>query len=188
VLLALTFFAYTVQFLAALTFLIVFLTSVMNWPPSDVGIALALAPLWSLAFTLLSGFLVRAGLGIFAGFAATFSVLAVSTVAVFCFTLPFAGLIAALAVMMACFGLLPGLAFAYMPRIASTPERATLAYSAIALFGNLGTFLGTPLLAQVKTDAGWWGIAATLSIICTMGIILAWALSRAVKRHESFVS
>jgi predicted MFS family arabinose efflux permease len=184
-LLALTFFAYTIQFLATLTFLIIFMTEVLGWSFDRVGIALAIAPLWSLVFTLLSGVLVRAGLGILTGFAITFSVLAAAVAITFCVPLSAPALIAALAVMMACFGLLPGLSFANMPRIAATPERATLAYSAIALFGNLGTFLGTPLLAQVKVDWGWIGIALTLAVISVMGVFLAWALSANVAKMNA---
>lgn len=185
ILLALTFFAYTAQFLATLTFLIIYMASVLGWTSETVGIALAIAPLWSLVFTLASGVLVRWGLGIFTGFAIAFTALAASTIAVFCFQLSQPMFIAAFAVMMACFGLLPGLAFANMPRIAATPERATLAYSAIALFGNLGTFVGTPLLAQVKADWEWTGVAAALVVFCAAGIGLAYALSRAVNKADA---
>lgn len=184
ILLALTFFAYTAQFLATLTFLIIYMTDVLGWTVNAVGIALAVAPLWSLVFTLASGVFVRMGLGIFTGFAVAFAALAASTVAAFCFELPHPQLIAALAIMMACFGLLPGLAFANMPHIAASPERATLAYSAIALFGNLGTFVGTPVLAQIKADWEWVGIAVALAMLSALGIALAYALSRAVANDE----
>jgi MFS transporter, DHA1 family, inner membrane transport protein len=187
-LLALTFFAYTIQFLAVLTFLVILLTDKLNWPMAQVGIVLAIAPLWSLLFTLGSGVLVRTGLGIAVGFVATFATLALSSVLVFAFAPATPLLIAGLAVMMACFGLLPGLAFANMPRIAPTADRAILAYSGFALFGNLGTFLGTPLLAQVNSDAGWIGVAATLTLLCALGSILAIALDRGIQRDETKVT
>jgi MFS transporter, DHA1 family, inner membrane transport protein len=187
-LLALTFFTYTIQFLAVLTFLIVLLTGTLKWPMAQVGILLAIAPLWSLLFTLSSGLLVRTGLGLAAGFVTTFATLAAATILVFAFTPSTPLLIAGLAVMMACFGLLPGLAFANMPRIAPTADRAILAYSGFALFGNLGTFLGTPLLAQVNADAGWIGVAVTLTLICILGSALAIVLDRRVLRHEQEVT
>jgi MFS transporter, DHA1 family, inner membrane transport protein len=177
-LLALTFFAYTIQFLATLTFLVVFMQNVLNWTPREVGIALAVAPLWSLIFTLLSGVLVRLGLSIRTGFVATFAVLALSMIIVFMTVPSPAVLITALAVMMACFGLLPGLAFANMPRIAPSAEQATLAYSAIALFGNLGTFLGTPILAYLHGNGSWQSVALGLVAMCLFGIGLSIALSR----------
>jgi predicted MFS family arabinose efflux permease len=185
ILLALTFFAYTIQFLATLTFLIIFMKQDLGWSDQSVGTALAVAPLWSLLFTLGSGFLVRAGLGIWTGFTIAFAALAASSIAVFCFPMPYSFLLVALAVMMACFGLLPGLAFANMGNVAPTPERATLAYSAIALFGNLGTFLGTPLLAQMHTSWSWPGVALVLSLICMAGVGLAYALSVSTQRVQS---
>lgn len=180
-LLALTFFAYTVQFLAVLTFLNIFLQAQLNWPVERIGVALFIAPLWSLVFTLLSGLVVRGGLGIAWGFGIVFGVLAASSLMVFAIVPSPPLLLVALAVMMACFGLLPGLAFANMPRVARSPEQTTLGFSAIALFGNLGTFLGTPLLAFVLSAGGWAAVALTLAAISVVGAGLGWALERATR-------
>jgi predicted MFS family arabinose efflux permease len=84
--------------------------------------------------------------------------------------------------MMACFGLLPGLAFANMPRVARSPEQTTLGFSAIALFGNLGTFLGTPLLALFLSAGGWEAVALVLAAISVVGAGLGWALDRATRK------
>lgn len=181
-LLALTFFAYTVQFLAVLTFLNIFLQTQLNWPAERIGLALFIAPLWSLVFTLVSGLVVRSGLGIAWGFGIVFGVLAVSSLIVFAFVPPPVLLLVSLAVMMACFGLLPGLAFANMPHVARSPEQTTLGFSAIALFGNLGTFLGTPLLALFLTAGGWRAVALALCAISVAGAGLGWALDRATRK------
>jgi MFS transporter, DHA1 family, inner membrane transport protein len=185
-LLALTFLAYTIQFLAVWTFLVVYFKE-LNWTPQQIGIALAIAPLLSLVFTLLAGVLVRSGLGIATGFVAVFTTLATSTVVVFVGSSTLPILFIALAVMMACFGLLPGLAFANMPQIAPTSEQATLAYSAIALFGNLGTFLGTPILAYLHGSGGWQSVTLGLVLMSLLGIGFAIALSRAVS-HDRLVT
>ncbi len=182
-LLALTFFAYTVQFLAVLTFLNIFLQTQLNWPAEQIGVALFIAPLWSLVFTLMSGFVARSGLGIARSFGIVFAVLAAAALVVFALVPPPPLLLVSLAVMMACFGLLPGLAFANMPRVARSPEQTTLGFSAIALFGNLGTFLGTPLLAMFLEAGGWTSVALVLATISVAGAGLGWALERATRQH-----
>jgi predicted MFS family arabinose efflux permease len=181
-LLALTFFAYTVQFLAVLTFLHLYMSKIWLWPESKIGFALFMAPLWSLLFTLGAGWLVRGGVGIASGYAATFATLALSSAVVFLNSESAPFIYVAVAVMFACFGLLPGLTFANMTAVARTPQQVAIGFSAIALFGNLGTFLGTPLLARMEAQGGWSAVVVTLIVLSLLGIIFALALDRAVRK------
>ena len=82
---------------------------------------------------------------------------------------------------MAAFGLLPGLAFASVPAVAPTPALAALTYGAIAQFGNIGTFAGTPLFAAFYTHMGWPGGAVFCVVICLAGIACAAAFRNAMR-------
>ena len=183
-LLALTFCCYTVLFLAALTFLGKYLTDALGWSAAAAGSGMAVASLISMVFTLLAGFLIRFGLPVFLGFTGAFLSLAVS--AAILFTLgPREGVAMFLiAVMMAAFGLLPGFTFASVPAIAPTPALAALTYGAIAQFGNVGTFVGTPIFAALYGRMGWTGGALFCFIVCLAGIACAALLHSAMKARQ----
>ncbi|MFN0191651.1 MAG: MFS transporter [Aestuariivirga sp.] len=176
-LLALTFCAYTIQFLATLTFLTLYLGTEGQWRPASVGSFMAFASFVSLIFTLSAGFLARWGVTLFQGFAAAFAGLAVTATIIFGFHPGAPVLVAAVLVMMACFGLLPGFAFASVPQVAPEARIAALTYSAIALFGNVGTFLGTPIFAASREMTGWWGGAIFIAAMSAVGTALAALLS-----------
>ena len=186
ILLALTFCAYTILFLAVLTFLTVFLQSAMAWPLSSIGPFMALCSFVSLAFTLAAGFLIRAGLSLFAGFAAAFLGVAVTAIGIFVGQPETIALVPLMLVMMACFGLLPGFAFSSVPEVAPTPVLAALTYSAIALFGNVGTFLGTPIFAASYNAAGWLGGAMFVVTMSAAGICLATLLNHNLRKKDYF--
>jgi predicted MFS family arabinose efflux permease len=179
-LLALVFCAYTILFLAVLTFLTGFLNADMAWPADQVGRFLAFASVTTLCFTLLAGVVLRWGVTALQGYTISFAGLAAAALVVFVLQPGRVPMMAAILVMMAAFGLLPGLTFASMPRVAETPERAALGYSAIALFGNAGTFLGTPIFAALKQTTGWAGIALFIVATCAAGIGIAAVLSRSI--------
>jgi MFS transporter, DHA1 family, inner membrane transport protein len=181
-LLALTFCAYTIQFLAVLTFLTLFLQIEMKWADASVGQFMAFASAITLAFTLLGGWLVRKGITLMQGFGGSFAALAAASFVVFSLRPDGGLLIASIMVMMASFGLLPGLAFANVPRIASQPKDAALTYSAFALFGNVGTFLGTPIFAAAYQSFNWQGGSAFVIVICVVGSIFTYFLAQASKR------
>lgn len=178
--LALTFCAYTILYLAVLTFLAKYLLDRQQWSEAATGTFMATVSLVSLLFSLLAGVLVRWGLGLLPGFAAAFGVLALTALALFT-TAPGDGALAVLAtLMMAAFGLLPGLAFAHVPQVAPTPALAALTYGAIAQFGNVGTFLGTPLFAVFYSLIGWTGGALFIVTTSLTGIALAAMLRRSL--------
>jgi predicted MFS family arabinose efflux permease len=183
-LLALTFCCYTVLFLAALTFLGRYLTDVLGWTAAAAGSGMAVASLISMVFTLLAGFLIRFGLPVFLGFAGAFLSLAVSAAILFTFSPVESVAVFLILVMMAAFGLLPGFTFASVPAIAPTPALAALTYGAIAQFGNVGTFVGTPIFAALYGRMGWTGGALFCFTVCLAGIACAALLRTAMKARS----
>jgi predicted MFS family arabinose efflux permease len=105
--------------------------------------------------------------------ALAFSGAAAASALVFLADLPTGALTAAIVAMMAAFGLMPGFVFANVPGAAATPERAALAYGAIALFGNVGTFSGTPLFAASYQAGGWPAVFGVIAALCVIGVLLA---------------
>ena len=180
-LLALTFCCYTILFLAVLTFLGRFLIGTQGWNDAQTGSFLAFASLITLVFTLGAGALSRWGVSLFAGLTGAFMVVGLSAVAVFTMGLSNAGVTAFALLMMASFGLLPGFVFANVPLVAPTPVLAALTYGAIAQFGNVGTFLGTPIFAASYDRFGWTGIGAFIAGASLAGIAMAATLKGAMK-------
>jgi MFS family permease len=171
--LALTFCSYTFLFLAVLTFLVRFLVEVQKWPDTQAGSFMAVISVVSLVFTLLAGWLVRRGLTLPVGMAIGAGLVAMTSIVTFVLQPADAVLIPTLILMFAGFGLMPGLVFANVPRVAPTPQRAVLCYGALALFGNVGTFAGTPIFAWLQVHFGWPGGALLVILAASIGVWLA---------------
>ena len=184
-LLALTFCCYTILFLAVLTFLGRYLVEARHWSLDQAGTFQALVALISLGFTLSAGFMIRFGVSLFMGVTTAFGVLAISAVAVFTDQLPEATLIPTMIVMMASFGLLPGFVFASVPSVAPTAFLTTLTYGAIAQFGNVGTFLGTPIFAAAYKSFGWNGGALFVGTVALIGIALTAKLRLSIRTGQN---
>jgi predicted MFS family arabinose efflux permease len=184
-LLALCFGAYGALFLAMLTFLGRFWTQVLGYSSAQAGQFNALLALVTLAFTMLGGYLVRWGVALRTGLVAAFVLVGLCTLGLLV-AKPGPLLSNALALlMMAGFGLIPGFVFANVARVAPTPERAALAYGAIAQFGNVGTFSGTPLFAWAYEQASWLGGAAYVCAVAFAGVLLAMLLhARLAQQHN----
>ena len=179
-LLALCFSAYAMLFLAVLTFLARLLTQEQGWSAADAGALIGGASMVTLVSTLLAGFLVRRGVPLRAGLSTAFAVVALSAIGVFAFQPADAQLLLLVIALMAGFGLVPGFVFANVPTVAPSPERAALAYGAIAQFGNVGSFAGTPVFAAAYQAMGWSGGAAFVVAVAIAGVVLAGMLKRAL--------
>ncbi len=177
-LLALCFCAYACLFLAVLTFLGRFLNDAQHWSLARTGSFLAAVSFITLGFTLFAGWLVRRGVRVLAGLGTAFVAVALSAVGVFAMQPVEPWLIASIACLMAGFGLIPGFVFANVPSVAPTPARAALAYGAIAQFGNVGSFAGTPVFAAAYQAMGWPGGAVFVASVAFIGLWLAWLLHR----------
>ena len=180
-LLALCFCAYACLFLAVMTFLGQFLIDAQQWSLARTGNFLAGASFVTLVFTLFAGWLVRRGVTAFAGLTAAFVTIACSALGVFALQLNGAWLVACMVSLMAGFGLIPGFIFANVPTVAPTPARAALAYGAIAQFGNVGSFAGTPVFAAAYQAMGWPGGAVFVVSAAVVGLGLALLLRSSLK-------
>ncbi len=178
---ALTFGAYTILFLAVLTFLGRFLLEVQNWSPEGAGSFMSFAALITLVFTLGSGIMVRYSVPMLWGLSLAYAAIAIGGVGVFIVQPQNAALIGFALIMMAGFGMVPGFIFANLPAVAPTPQRATLTYGAIAQFGNVGTFSGTPIFAFLFSKFGWVGGGTLVSAVALTGIALTLSLTRALR-------
>ncbi len=161
------------MFLAFLTFLGRFLIEQQGLTEAAAGRWIGFVSLVSLGFTLLAGVLARFGVTLFFGLAGSFLIAAVSAAVIFATGASGLPLSFATIVIMAAFGLMPGFVFANVPTVAPGPAAATLTYGAIAQFGNVGTFAGTPILAVSIDTLGWQGAALFFAAICVAGTMLA---------------
>lgn len=180
-LMALTFCAYTLLFLASLTFLGRFLIAAKGWSAAESGSFMAFVALVTLCFTLAAGVLVRHHISMRAGLSCAFAAIGLAGSGVFMAQPDGLLLMALIIVLMAGFGLVPGFVFANMPRVAPTPERAALTYGALAQFGNVGTFAGTPIFAAAFEHFGWAGGGAFISLAALGGLVLTTLLTRAIR-------
>jgi predicted MFS family arabinose efflux permease len=171
--LALAFCTYTILFLAVLTFLGKLLPERFGWSEARAGSFIAMLSLLSLAATLTGGVLSRKGVTLLRGLATAFGIVGVASVMVFGLPLAEWPTLGALVAMFIGFGLMPGFVFSNVPSVAPTPALAALTYGAIAQFGNVGTFAGTPIFAVAYQSIGWPGIAGFVVIMCIAGMAIA---------------
>jgi predicted MFS family arabinose efflux permease len=180
-LLAMLFAAYTLPFLAVLTFLNRHLIDVQGWDAAAAGTFIAAMTLVNLAATLATGWLVGLGMTLRSGMVLAFVTLSVATAMVFTLALPAWLMVACVIAAMAAFGLMPGLVFVHVPKIAPTPALAAMTYGGIAQFGNLGTFSGTPLMAAFLDFGGWPAAALLVALVSAAGIGISLAVARAAR-------
>lgn len=92
------------------------------------------------------------------------------------------GAFAATLVLGAGLGLVPGSSYAAIAQLNPDPEDRAWAAGAIAQTGNLGTTLGTPVLALVMQKAGSAGLSVYLAIFSALGILAVAAQARRRRR------
>jgi hypothetical protein len=155
---------------------------VLGWTPAATGSFIALLTLVNLAATLAVGPLARMGLPLIPGLLAAFGIFGVSAGALFWGQHGDGASVLLSVIVMVAFGLMPGLVFVAVPRIAPDPARAAMTYGGIAQFGNLGTFSGTPLFAYAFGEAGWAGGVAFVAAVTLAGVAASLALGLALRR------
>ncbi|MFN8828305.1 MAG: CynX/NimT family MFS transporter [Labrys sp. (in: a-proteobacteria)] len=179
-LLAAVFAAYTIIFLAFLTYLNQHLIEIDGFTEVESGALLSVLALLNPVISLATGPLVRAGLDPIRGFVGGFLLIALSASPIFLgLSTPMMTVVLA-GVAMAALGALPGLAFTTLPVVAPDPGRAAQTTGAIAQFGNVGTFSGPPLFALLLSLLGWPGGAVFVIGGCLCGTGLAIALRRSM--------
>ena len=81
-----------------------------------------------------------------------------------------AGMAAGGFLLSAALGIVQGASFASIPELNTTPEDRARAAGAVAQLGNLGTTIGTPVLAALLASAGPAGLAIAAVLLCGLGI------------------
>jgi MFS transporter, DHA1 family, inner membrane transport protein len=180
--LAILFAAYTMPFLAVLTFLGRYLVEVQGWSAGATGSFIAGMTVVNLAATLAVGVLVRWGVTLKFAMIVSFIVLGSSCAAIFLLQLGDTAIIAATIIAMIAFGIMPGYVFVTVPEVAPDAARAAMTYGGIAQFGNLGTFSGTPLFAFAYGQAGWPGGTIFVIVVCLAGVAATLALVVAIRK------
>jgi MFS transporter, DHA1 family, inner membrane transport protein len=169
---AMGFFCYTILYVALLTLL----------PPllgSFRATAAAAMPLVSIAVSLTLGVwllqqmkavrLVQAGFAAGLGAALALALVWPSEV----------WRLAAALLLAAAMGIVQGASFAAIPQLNAADEDRAMASGAVAQLGNLGTTIGTPLLALMISASGPAGVIGFAALLCVAGIVVhAWQARR----------
>lgn len=87
-------------------------------------------------------------------------------------------MLAAALVLSGALGLVQGASFAAIPQLNQSPEDRARAAGAVAQLGNVGTTLGTPLLALLLVQTGHDGIILFVLPLCLCGIAVHAVLTR----------
>ena len=180
--LAVLFAAYTMPFLAVLTFLGRYLVEVQGWSAAATGSFIAGMTVVNLIATLMVGALVRWGVNFKPAMIASFIILAASLAAIFILQPGDIAIAALTIIAMIAFGMMPGYVFVTVPQVAPDAARGAMTYGGIAQFGNLGTFAGTPLFAFAFGQAGWPGGTMFVGVVCLLGIAATIALAAALEK------
>lgn len=76
-------------------------------------------------------------------------------------------------------GLVQSASFAAIPELNDTPDSRAAATGAIAQLGNVGTTIGTPILAALIAAWGVNGLGFYLTVLALFGVAVhAWQKSR----------
>jgi MFS transporter, DHA1 family, inner membrane transport protein len=176
--LAVAFFAYSCQIFSMAFALPLVLTSAHGVALGSAGLLSAAVLAVSAAGHVLSGFLLRAGVPIWANVAASFCVFALSASAVYGELVPatVVGLAAALALGVG--GLAPGALYAAAPRVAVDSRAIPATIGMLQQASNLGQFIGPLVLAIWVQDSGWRSAPAIIVPMALLGLAAAFTIRR----------
>jgi MFS transporter, DHA1 family, inner membrane transport protein len=183
--LAFAFFAYSCQIFSLAFALPLLLTSAYHVSLGTAGLLSALVLAVSTIGHISSGFLLRAGVPIWANVAAAFAVFAFSAFAVYGGALTAQGtaLVAALALGIG--GLAPGAIYAAAPRAAPAPWAVPPTLGLVQQASNLGQFAGPVALGLWVDRLGWQAAPAIVVPLALIGFASALVLRRtlAIDQH-----
>ena len=184
--LAFAFFAYSCQIFSLAFALPLLLTSAYHVSLGTAGLLSALVLAVSTIGHISSGFLLRAGVPIWANVAAAFAFFAFSAFAVYGGALTAQGtaLVAALALGIG--GLAPGAIYAAAPRAAPAPWAVPPTLGMVQQASNLGQFAGPVALGLWVDRLGWQAAPAIVVPLALIGFASALVLRRtlAIDQHS----
>jgi predicted MFS family arabinose efflux permease len=178
--LALAFFAYSCQIFSLAFALPLLLTSAHGVTLGNAGLLSALVLAVSAMGHVSSGFLLRAGVPIWANIAVAFAVFAASPFAIYAGVLPPAvvALVAALALGVG--GLAPGALYAAAPQAAPSPQAVPPTIGLVQQASNLGQFAGPVMLGVWVEHFGWHGVPAIAAPAALLGLAAAFVIRRSL--------
>ena len=176
--LAIAFFAYSCQIFSMAFALPLVLASAHGVALGSAGLLSAAVLAVSAAGHVASGFLLRAGVPIWANVAASFCVFALSASAVYGEMVPAAVVGVAAALALGVGGFAPGALYAAAPRVALDQRAIPATIGMLQQASNLGQFIGPLVLAMWVQDAGWQSAPAIIVPMALLGLAAALAIRR----------
>jgi predicted MFS family arabinose efflux permease len=184
VVLAFAFFAYSCQIFSLAFALPLLLTSAHGVSLGTAGLLSAVVLAVSTAGHVSSGFLLRAGVPIWANVAAAFAFFAVSTFVVYAGALPPLVVALAAALALAIGGLAPGAIYAAAPQAAPSPQAVPPTIGLVQQASNLGQFAGPVVLGLWVEHLGWTAAPLTVAPAALLGLAAAFVLRRVLAAAE----
>jgi predicted MFS family arabinose efflux permease len=182
VMLAFAFFAYTSLMFSLAFALPSLLTSTKNVALGAAGMLSALVLAMSAIGHLASGFLLRAGVPIWASIAAAFAAFAVSAFVIYAAALPPPAIALAAAIALGLGGLAPGALYAAAPQAAPHPTAVAPTIGMLQQASNLGQFTGPLALGLWVAHFGWHAAPGIVAPAALLGITTAFAIRGAMRR------
>ena len=175
-LLGLAFFAYSCQIFSLVFALPQLLTSVHHTTLGAAGLLSAAALAVSTLGHISSGFLLRAGVPIWASIAVPFSFFAVAGFAIYAGLLPADGLTVVAALALGVGGLAPGAIYASAPQAAPTSSALPATIGLLQQASNLGQFAGPVAVGVWVAHSGWQAAPAIVVPAAVIGLATALAI------------
>ncbi len=185
VVLAFAFFAYSCQIFSMAFALPLLLTSAHGTTLGSAGLLSAAVLAVSAIGHVSSGFMLRAGVPIWANIAAAFGFFAICDFAIYASALSpaFVALVAALALGVG--GLAPGALYAAAPQAAPNPRAVPPTIGLLQQASNLGQFAGPVVLGLWAQHFGWSAAPAIVTPAALVGLAAAFAIRGAMHRGRA---
>jgi predicted MFS family arabinose efflux permease len=183
--LAAAFFAYSCQIFSLAFALPLLLTSAHGVPLGSAGLLGALVLAVSAMGHVSSGFLLRAGVPIWANIAASFVVFAATPLAIYGGALPPAAVALMAAFALGVGGLAPGALYAAAPRSAPSPQAVPPTIGLLQQASNLGQFAGPVTLGLWVEHFGWHAVPAIATPAALLGLAAALLIRRGLVGNRS---
>jgi MFS transporter, DHA1 family, inner membrane transport protein len=186
--LAFAFFAYSCQIFSMAFALPLLLTSVHDVTLGTAGLLSAAVLAVSAIGHVSSGFMLRAGVPIWANIAVAFGVFAISSFAVYADALPPAAVALVAALALGVGGFAPGALYAAAPQAAPSPRAVPPTIGLLQQASNLGQFIG-PLVLGLWVERFKWAAAPAIVVpVALAGLAAAFVIRGIMHRRKPSVA
>jgi DHA1 family inner membrane transport protein len=179
------FFAYSCQIFSLAFALPQLLTSAYGTTLGAAGLLSAAVLAVSAMGHVSSGFLLRAGVPIWASIAVAFTFFAIASFAIYAGALPPAGVALVAALALGVGGLAPGALYASVPRAAPSPHAVPATIGLLQQASNLGQFAGPIALGTWVAHSGWHAAPIIVAPAALIGLGAALVMRGATGRSRT---